>query len=231
MTRHAMTIAIGACLSALACAPVAAQTSNSVRLGIYVVQYHVSADDLSGPFIPAGTNLNIDVKNVNTVYFAYLRRLSEHFDLEFAGGWPPKTDTVGKGPAAVGSVPYNGQVIATSKWFAPTVLIEYKLFDDSSAWRPFAGLGINYTHFYDRTSTAAGNAAAGGPTTISLSDSIGPAATVGVTYRVQSNWTVQGSYSRSKVRSDEEANTAGVVRKTTINFNPAAWVLSVGYNF
>ena len=42
------------------------------------------------------------------------------FDLELAFGVPPETKTVGKGPATLGSVPYAGATIATSKWAAPS---------------------------------------------------------------------------------------------------------------
>ena len=214
----------------LACAvPASAQESNTVRAGIYIIQYHAHADDLSGPFAPSG--LNVDLKNVNTVYFAYIRRLTSYLDLELAGGWPPKTETVGKGPATVGSVPYDGQVIATSKWFSPTLLLNYKIGPESWPVRPYIGAGINYTHFYDRTSTAAGNAVAGGPTKVSLSDSIGPAGTIGVFYRITPQWSIDGSFSMARVRSDLEANTSGAIRKTTIDFKPTAWVLSAGYSF
>jgi outer membrane protein len=219
-------VAASACLSFAA--PAVAQ-DNTVRAGIYIVRYHAKADDISGPFTQPG--LNLDLKNVNTAYFAYIRRLSSGFDLELAAGWPPKTETIGKGPATVGSVPYDGQTIATAKWFSPTVLLNYKFLPESSPVRPYVGVGINYTHFYDRTSTAAGNAASGGPTTISLSDSIGPAGTIGVFYRLQGNWSLDGSFSMAKVKSDLEANTSGVIRKTTINFNPSTWVISVGYSF
>jgi outer membrane protein len=202
---------------------------NSLRVGAYIVQYHVSADDISGPYVPPGVSL--DVKNVNTLYFAYVRRLSARFDLEIAAGLPPKSETVGKGPATLGSVPYDGQVIATAKWFSPTVLLEYKFLEESSDWRPFAGVGINYTRFFDRKSTPEGDAANGGPTSISLSDSIGPAATVGIDYRLNESWHAYASYSVAKVKSKLEANTSGVVRSTTIEFNPSTWVLSIGYSF
>jgi len=213
---------------ALCAAPVAAQ-DNTFRAGIYYITYNVKADDISGPLTPAG--LNVDLKDTTTLYLAYIRRLSAHWDLELAAGWPPKTETVAKGPPTVGSVPYDGQVIATSKWLSPTLLLNYKFLEESSPWRPYVGIGINYTHFYDRTSTAAGDAIAGGPTVISLSDSWGPAGTIGIFYKLPQNWSIDASFSLAKVKSDLEANTSGVVRKTTINFNPRAFVLSAGYSF
>jgi outer membrane protein len=202
---------------------------NSARIGLYSVFYHVSADDLSGPYVPPGAN--IDAKNVVTLYLAYVRRLSEHFDVELTLGYPPLQKTVGKGPATLGSVPYDGQVIATARWIAPTLLVEYMFLSDNSKFRPYIGAGVNYTTFYDRDSTAQGNAASGGPTRLSLTPSVGPAGTVGMAYNIANNWNMYASYSISKVKTDLTADTAGVIRTTHINFGPQALVVSVGYSF
>lgn len=217
--------------SAFVAAPALADDSpaNSVRAGLYSVFYHVSADDLSGPYVPPGAN--IDAKNVETLYLAYVRTLSTHFDLELTLGYPPLQKTVGKGPATLGSVPYDGQVIATARWIAPTALLQYVFFSENSQWRPYIGAGVNYTTFYDRDSTAAGNAASGGPTKLSLTPSWGPAVTAGMNYRITGNWHCYASYSWSQVKSDLTADTAGVIRTTRISFGPQALVLSVGYSF
>ncbi|MDE2249878.1 MAG: hypothetical protein KGL25_00525, partial [Gammaproteobacteria bacterium] len=119
------TITAGAALIAvLAAVPSLAADSvqnNEIRVGAYIVRYDAKADDLTGPYVPPG--VNIDVKNVTTPYFAYLRRLSPHLVAQLAAGIPPKTETVGKGPATLGSVPFNGQVVSTAKWFSPSVLV------------------------------------------------------------------------------------------------------------
>jgi outer membrane protein len=203
--------------------------SNELRIGAYFVMYDAKAKDITGPFVPAGTNL--DVKNVNTMYLAYLRRLSPHYSIELAFGVPPKTDTIGKGPATLGSVPFNGQVVSTAKWFAPNVLLCYTFFDEGATIRPYLEAGVNYTHFYDRQSTAAGDAVNGGPTAISLSNSVGPVITGGVTWQLPAHWSLHASYSRTWVKSDYVGNTAGVMRRTHVDFNPSAVVVSVGYAF
>jgi outer membrane protein len=202
---------------------------NTVRIGVYYVQYHAHADDISGPFAPPG--LNLRVNDVETMYIAYVRRLSTHFDLELAAGVPPLTKTEGRGPAMLGSVPYNGQVISTARWLAPSLLLNYKFFDDSHAWRPYVGIGVNYAHFYDRDSTSAGNAASGGPTSIKLPDSVGPAATVGMSYHLRDRWSVYASYSATVTKSKLTADTAGVLRTSEINFGPRTVVVAAGYSF
>ena len=203
--------------------------SNSVRLGAYYVTYDTKADDLRGPYVPGGVNLKL--KDVVTPYFAYVRRLNNHFSVELAMGAPPLTKTYGKGPAKLGSVPYNGQEIVTARWLAPTLLLNYTFFDESVRLRPYIGAGINYTRFYSRQSTPAGDAASGGPTSISLTTSVGPAATVGLNYRITRRFYMILSASASEVDSDLTANTAGVLRKTHVSFGPRAAVLAAGYSF
>ena len=203
--------------------------NNEIRVGAYIVMYDAKADDLTGPYVPPG--VNIDVKNLTTPYVAYLRRLSPHLVAQLAAGVPPKTETVGKGPATLGSVPFNGQVVSTAKWFSPSILVNYVFRDESEALRPYLGVGVNYTRFYDLKSTDAGNQANGGPTAIKLSSSTGPVFTAGLRWHIKDNWSAYASYDVAKVNSDYVGDTAGVIRKTHIKFNPSTLVLSVGYAF
>jgi outer membrane protein len=203
--------------------------SNSIRLGAYFVQNRASAPDVSGPFTPAGINLSVD--NLTASYIAYLRRLNDHWSVELAAGIPPTSTTTGKGPAMVGSVPFNGQQVATAKWFSPSLMVEYSFRDEQEALRPYVGLGVNYTKFFDRVSTPAGDAANGGPTSISLSDSVGPAATIGLSYRINRSYNINASYSVARISSNYSSNTAGIIRTTSIDFNPASAIISVGYLF
>jgi len=203
--------------------------SNNFRIGAYYITYDTAADDVRGPYTPAG--VNIKLKDVVTPYFAYVRRLNNHFSVELAMGAPPLTKTYGKGPAKLGSLPYNDQEVVSARWLAPTLLLNYTFFDESARLRPYIGAGINYTRFYSRQSTPAGDAVLGGPTSISLTTSVGPAATVGLSYRITNHFFLYGSVSASQVDSDLTANTAGVLRKTHVSFNPRAAVLAVGYSF
>jgi len=231
-----MTARTGKILAALVAISIATgahadedRLNNSLRVGAYYVWYDTHADDLQGPFVPPG--VNIKLKDVITPYFAYIRTLSSHISAELAFGLPPVTKTIGKGPAALGSVPYNGQEIVTARWLSPTVLLEYNFFDESARIRPYIGAGINYTKFYSRQSTAAGNAIAGGPTSISLTTSVGPAFTAGVSYYLTRHFSLHASVSAAEVDTDLTANTAGVIRKTHVSFGPRTLVLAGGFEF
>jgi outer membrane protein len=233
LTRAALPTALVALSVASILHPTTARAddepANSIRVGMYAIFYHVKADDLQGPFVPAG--VNFDLKNAQTAYFGYIRRLTSFLDLELALGVPPNTNTLGRGPATVGSVPYNGQTIATAKWLAPSALIEYKFLPESWTLQPYIGVGVNYTSFYDRDVTAIGQQSSGGPTRLSLSSSVGPVGTVGLKYRIATHWHVIASYSISSVDSNIKLDTDGEVRTARIHFGPQALVVAAGYSF
>ena len=229
-----ITAAIVATLCAAAALPARADDSDSVpantlRVGEYHVMYNTTSTDITGPLTPSG--LQADAKNLDTLYLGYVRKLSTHFMAELVLATPPLADTLGKGPATVGSVPFNGQVIAKARWLAPSALLDYEFFDDSSAWRPYVGFGVNYTTFYDRQSTTAGNQASGGPTRISLTSSFGPAGTMGISWHPLRHVEINASYSAAIVSSSMTTDTAGVIRHARIQFLPTPLIFSVGYSF
>ncbi len=202
---------------------------NLLALGLYQVSFHVHADDITGPYTPPG--LNVRNPSVNTLYVGYMRRLSPHFDVELALGVPPLTRTVARGPALVGSVPYNGQTIASARWLAPSLLAKYYLFSPDALLRPYLGVGVNYTRFYSRQVTGEGAAISGGPTSLSLPVSVGPVGTVGVSWHALDRVVVNLSGSASWVNTRLTTDTAGILRTSHVEFNPRAIVLAVGYQF
>ena len=238
MTRHFPRTCFSLALLALAgSAPLAALADdttvtagpNTLRVGAYFVQYHLDATDFSGPFTPSG--LNADVKNLTTLYFAYLRDLTPNWTLELTAGLPPISHTIGKGPATVGSLPYSGVDLATARWFSPTLLAEYNFLAPTSAFRPYLGGGVNYTHFFARNATGSGEAVLGGPTSVYLSDSLGLVGTIGATYRLDRHFSFDASYSRAQVNSHLNTNTLGISRSSEVRFNPGSVVVAVGYSF
>jgi outer membrane protein len=225
-------LSIAAATSLLCAVPAAADEQiydNSFRLGSFAVFYHTSAQDLEGPYVPAGVNFK--AKDLETLYIGLVRRLSSNFDLELALAYPPLSKVAGRGPATVGSVPYNGETVSSARWLSPTLFFEYKFLPESSKLRPYIGVGVNYTAFYSRDSTAQGNAGLGGPTRLSLTSSLGPAGTAGLGYNVSGHWHLYTSYSISRVNTDITADTDGILRTARIKFGPQAWVVSAGYSF
>jgi outer membrane protein len=203
--------------------------ANDVRLGSYTVLYHTNANNLYGPYVPDGVNFTAE--NLETLYGAYVRWFTPNIDAELALGYPPLAKIKGSGPQSLGSVPYDGQVISSARWLSPTLLLEYNFFSPNSPFRPYIGAGVNYTTFYDRDSTAAGDAASGGPTKISLTASVSAAFTAGLTYRLSDRWHLHGSFGFSQVKTHLTTNTDGIVRTSNVSFAPTPIIVSIGYSF
>ena len=125
----------------------------------------------------------------------------------------------------------NGAVIAKVRQVAPTLFVNYKFGEASSAFRPFVGVGVNYTKFDKRESTALGNQLNGGPTDIRLTDSWGLAAQAGVSYRLNDQWTLNAAVATARVKTHLTATVAGQARKIDIRFRPTVLTVSAGYVF
>ncbi|WP_426146134.1 OmpW/AlkL family protein [Polaromonas sp. DSR2-3-2] len=224
-------LALAGLLAACAAAPSMAQ-QNTFRLGISNVQPHSSASDVSGPFTPGG--ISLEVRDKTTPFVSYIREISDQWDVELALGVPPKHDIALKinNTALPGSTQaLSDQVGATIRQVAPTVFFNYKFLEKASPVRPFVGAGINYTRFDKTHSTAAGDALNGGPSSISLEDSVGLALQAGVAWRLSNAWSVSASLATARVKSKITTNTLGIERHADIRFKPRVFTMAMGYSF
>ncbi len=200
---------------------------NTLRVGVAHLDIRSKSDNLStnGPAFLTPQPAGLTIGDATTLLLAYTRRLDPNYDLDVVLGFPPRHDVYGRGTLA----PFG--VVATVRQASPTVFINYNFGEEESKFRPFVGVGVNYTHFFDRDSTAAGSLASGGPTRIKLSDSWGLAAQAGARYKIDDRWAVYGSVATAKVKSDLTATTGSIERKTTIDFRPVVVTLTLGYSF
>jgi outer membrane protein len=220
-------IASGLSASALA------QTT-TVKLGWVNVNPHSSALPMAGPFTPADT-LGLEVHSKSTLFFSAARDISSNVEIELAMGVPPTHDIslVVLNPSGVpGSVAaMDGQIASRVRQVAPTLFANYKWGDSASQFRPFAGLGINFTHFDKTESLAVNDAVNGGPTTINLTNSWGLAAQFGVVAKLGGPWSLTGAWSTARVKTHLTTNTLGVERNSDITFHPSVTTIALGYSF
>ncbi|MCH8619910.1 OmpW family outer membrane protein [Undibacterium sp. TS12] len=199
----------------------------SVHAGVLNVQVSSQSPDFTsnGPAFLTPQPANLSVGNATTIAAGVTRRINDNFDLDLVLGIPPQHDVNGRGTLA----PYG--VIAKVKQRAPTLFVNYNFGAPTNTWRPFVGLGVNYTQFFDATSTASGDIATGGPTKIELKDSYGLAGQAGVNYKIDERWFFNVSIAAAKVKSDMTATTGSIQRKTTIDFRPVVFGAAIGYKF
>jgi outer membrane protein len=208
-----LTLAALAASAALSAVPAHAQQS-VISIGLARVDIHSKTTGLRGIGVPAGAD--IEVQDATTLFLSYEYRMTPHWGIELAAGIPPTHDT-----KATGSIAFLGKV-SSVKQAAPTLFVNYRFGEDSATWRPFVGLGINYTRFYDAKSEYGQD--------IELSDSVGPAAQLGLSYALTPQVSLCAVVATAKVKSDLVA-TGTTVQQTTIDFRPVVYTVGVNYKF
>ena len=112
----------------------------------------------------------------------------------------------------------------------PTLTANYYFNDASSAFQPYVGAGINYTFIFDEEFTSANSQA--GLSDLSLDNSFGLSAQVGMDYIVDDKWHVNASVRFIDI--DTEASfkvgeASGAVND--IEIDPWVYMVGVGYRF
>jgi outer membrane protein len=206
----------------------------TIQVGGASVDPNSSATTAVGPLTPLGA-ISLKVKPQSTIFFSVARELNDKWDLQLALGLPPAHDVALKVtnaaalPASVAA--QDGVIISKVTQIAPALFANYKFGQAGDTVRPFVGLGVNYTKFDPAETTAANDAINGGPTRIKLSDSWGLAWQAGVTYQIDKKWSLSGTYTSADVKTTVTTNTLGIERKLDVVFDPAVFILAVGYSF
>ena len=112
----------------------------------------------------------------------------------------------------------NGTNIGSLKHLPPTLSLQYH-FAPQAQFRPYVGAGLNYTTFFDTHSKLG---------TLSLDDSWGVAAQIGVDYQLNDRWFLNADLRYIDISSNVRLNGADI-GKTKIN--PWVATIGVGYRF
>jgi len=119
--------------------------------------------------------------------------------------------------------------IADSKQLPPTLVAQYYFGDPQSVLRPYVGLGVNFTNFYDNEFTQ--EAKAIGLDNLSLSNSWGLAAQVGLDYQIDKTWLVNASVWYAQISTDISFDLGADHVVVESDIDPWVYMLSLGYTF
>ncbi|MBL4764077.1 MAG: outer membrane beta-barrel protein [Colwellia sp.] len=127
---------------------------------------------------------------------------------------------------------HNGDtttLLADTKQLPPTLSALY-YFDTGSAFKPYVGLGINYTIFFDNSFT--GTYSDAGFSDLKLDNSFGIAAQVGADYDLGDNWSVNVSARYIDISTDATFKVGGSVNGlAAVDVNPMVYSVMLGYTF
>lgn len=120
--------------------------------------------------------------------------------------------------------------IATIHHLPPTLMAQYYFGDRQDKLRPYLGVGVNYTMFFDEKFNDNGKEA--GLSNLSLKNSWGVAAQAGLDYNLDEHWLLNMSVwwmnIETKVRFDDNA---GGHHSIDTRLDPWVFMFGAGYRF
>jgi len=115
----------------------------------------------------------------------------------------------------------NGTSLGHVSHLPPTLTLQYHFAPDATV-RPYAGVGVNYTRFYDAHLNA------GGPLSID-NNSFGASLQIGTDVMVNKDWFVNVDLKKLYIKTD--VKTAGGTDLGNLRVNPLVWGIGVGTHF
>ncbi|WP_407312782.1 OmpW/AlkL family protein [Pseudomonas sp. nanlin1] len=172
----------------------------------------------------AGTKATLDSDTQLGLAFAYM--LTPHIGVELLAATPFQHTVGVKGAGLDGK-------LADIKQLPPTLSLQYYPLDSSSRFQPYAGVGVNYTLFYDEDLSSARKAQ--GFSNLDLKNSVGLAGQLGFDYLLTDHVLLNAAvwYVDIDTQATVDGPTALGVSRTKVNVEVDPWVymVGVGYKF
>jgi outer membrane protein len=227
-TKSIKMAALGAAMAAVfTAAPVTAFEAGDiiVRVGGAKVTPDDSADGFDGPTAALlGSKLEPGVQNDFKPSLIVGYMVTDNIGLQLLAAVPFEHDiTANLDGTDLGKV-------AKTRHLPPTLTLNWH-FDPIGVVSPFVGAGVNYTHFFDESTTgvldALGNTVNDKIKNINLDDSWGAAGTVGFDADLGDNFLF--NMTLYYIDIDTEAFVGGGVGNSDVDVDP--WVLSTGFGY
>ena len=189
------------------------------RIGAYGV--FPQSDNLDN--VPTTGGATLDVDDGYSLGFNFTYMVSPNIGIELLLALPFNHDIKLSGSALPG---VNGTVGSTDQ-LPPTLSVQYH-FSPESSIRPYVGIGLNYTTFFNEETEGALEG-----TSLSLDDSWGVAGQIGIDIDVAPNWFVNADLRYIGISSDATLSVpnVGTVDLGTVDINPWVVGLTVGTRF
>ncbi len=119
--------------------------------------------------------------------------------------------------------------IAEVKQLPPSLMAQYYFGDKQDKLRPYLGLGINYTTFYDTKFNQTGRDA--GLSDLSVKSSWGVATQAGLDYNLADNWLINMSVWWIDIDTEVKFKAGGEQQNINTRIDPWVFMFGVGYRF
>ncbi|WP_109467423.1 OmpW/AlkL family protein [Albibacillus kandeliae] len=182
MTRSTAALALTAALAALA-GPAAAQSRGDWTLGIGIINVNPKSDNGS----VAGAATTIDDSTQLSLTGEYFIR--DNLGIEILAATPFEHD-----------ISLGGAFAGSTKQLPPTISVNYH-FPTRGNFKPFVGLGLNYTTFFEESSPLGD---------LKLDDSFGLAASIGADWQISERGALRMNIRYMDISTDATLNGTAI---------------------
>lgn len=170
-----------------------------------------------------------DTLGITTEYY-----VTDNLGVAMLLGMPLKVNLIGDGTLQ------KYGTLGTTRPMPPAIELRYHLFSATSKFRPYLGIGANYTWFTQVRATnsqfVSDSFGPGGSARATLSSSWNPVFELGANYAISKHWSVGTSVNYMPVKTNltlygQTATGTQIVSKSTLRLNPLSVFLNVAYTF
>lgn len=231
-------------LSVLAAAVMAvAPAAQAFEAGDFVLRagaVHVAPDDSSdsitvggAPLLGAGVDSKVSVDSNTQLGLRATYMVTNHLGLGVLGATPFKHNINGGGDLP------SDLKLGETKHLPPTLTLQYFPMASSSAFQPYAGVGVNYTVFFEeKTSSNLDNALGVASSELELDDSVGVAVEVGMDYMLSENFGLNAAIWWADINTDArvdvfDANGTKLAEtdEFEVEIDPMVYMVGFTYKF
>ncbi|MCA8276089.1 outer membrane beta-barrel protein [Burkholderia sp. AU30280] len=170
-----------------------------------------------------------DTLGITTEYY-----ITDNIGVAMLLGMPLKVNLIGDGTLQ------KYGTLGTTRPMPPAIELRYHLFSAASKFRPYLGIGANYTWFTQVRATNSqfiyDSFGPGGSARATLSASWNPVFELGANYALTRHWSVGTSVNYMPVKTHltlygQTATGTPIVSRSTLRLNPLSVFLNVAYTF
>ncbi|MGJ8662352.1 MAG: OmpW/AlkL family protein [Marinicella sp.] len=173
----------------------------------------------------AGTGVTVDTGPSLDVSLGYM--VTDRWAVEVLADLSSKHSVAANGLASLG-VP-NGTHVVDTNVLPPTVFMQYQ-FNPKGKVRPYAGVGLNYTLFFNDELTGAAQSVLGA-SNLDIDSSFGLAAQFGIDWQLENNWSFNVDLKYIQIDTEATFDTAIGRASVDIDINPTVIGIGLGKSF
>ena len=179
---------------------------------------------VDGASVP-GTGVTVDSNPSLDISLGYM--FTDNWAVELLADLSSKHSVAANGLNGLG-VP-NGTDVVDTNVLPPTVFLQYQ-FNPKGTVRPYAGVGLNYTLFFNDELTGTAKTVLGA-NNLDIDSSIGGAFQFGIDWELQNNWSFNVDVKYIQIDTEATFDTAIGRASVDVDINPTVFGIGFGKTF